>query len=307
MNKKKIIISIIAVLLLIVAAFTTGYLISKGNQKEEMKEQTKKEETKENNKTPEQNEENKETTEEGLVTEDEVTEDEKEENELLPNKIVITYTEEKHNTKNKKGIIITENIRNIPSITFSSNQKAADKIEKSLIEFSDNEWNNNILIVAKETAEEEPFAESTEPESLGASLLFSNTPSHNQRITFNLGLEGGFGGVGWVNSYGYNYDLTTGELLTLKTITDDYQTLIKDLTAEVERQLNIFKKEFEIYEVSETELIGFITKTGNWYFAEDKLIIIFQKYDIADGATGPIVIEIDKEFINPHLKDEYKF
>lgn len=299
MNKKQIIISILIGLIAIGISFTAGYLIAKEDTKQEIKESN-------TNKTKEPSKNNENKQEEPNLPEEEIKEDDPKEENKDETEISITYTEEKYNTTNKKGIEITKNTRNIPDIKYSSNQKIADKIEKSLIEFSNKEWNSNILPAAKETAEEGPFAESTEPEGLGASLKFSNLPIHNKRITFNLILEGGFGGVGWFNSYGYNYDITTGELLTLKSITNDYSKLMTDLNSEVNRQLNIIKKETEIDDISEEKLKSLITTTGNWYFTEDGLLIIFQKYEIADGATGPITIEINKDFINKHLKDEYK-
>ena len=292
MNKKKIIISILIGLIVAGISFTTGYLIGKEEPKQEIKGSSTKEEKEQgkNNETEKENNKKEPTNEDNILDEDEIT---------------ITYTEESSTTTNKKNVIIAENNRNIPEIIYPSNQNVADKIEKSLIQLSDKEW-DDIISTSKEIAEVGPFAESTETEGLGASLTFSNLPIYNKRITFNLILEGGFGGVGWFNCYGYNYDITTGELLTFESITNDYTKLMTDLMPEVNRKLDIIKKETEIYETSEERLKTLITTNGNWYFTATGLLIVFQKYEIADGATGPVAIEISKDFINPYLKDEYK-
>lgn len=126
-------------------------------------------------------------------------------------------------------------------------------------------------------------------------------------MTFTLTLSGGFGGVGWYSYWGYSYDVTTGELLTLKTITDNYSKFEETLISQIKQELEKLKSEVEIYELSDQQIIDYINQTGNWILTEDGITIIFQEYEIADGATGLISIDIDKSIINKYLKKEYKY
>lgn len=290
--KNKIIIGIIATAL-IGASFTAGYFISKPEQtNNSLKEETKKEE---DNKPIEKEEQ------------PDSSENEPEEEKLIPDSVSIVFEEEKYVTKNKKGIKLSENTRTIPKITFSSNQKAADKIAKSLKEISDKEWTNNIKVAADDLKEDEIYENAEEYEGLGATLYFNNEPNISRIMTFTLTLSGGFGGVGWYNYWGYSYDVTTGELLTLKTLTDNYSKFEETLLSQVKQELEKLKSEVEIYDLSDQQIIDYINQTGNWILTEDGITIIFQKYEIADGATGLISIDIDKSIINKHLKKEYKY
>lgn len=296
--KKKIIIAII-VIALIVSSFTTGYFIAKSKYKENTPN-VKEELENSNQEQDNEEQENEETTEDEIQTEDE-------EEKLIPDIISISYKKETYTTKDKKGVKITENTRNIPEIKFSSNQKAADKIEQSLIEISDNEWNSNIKFTANELTDAEHL-ESLEPyEGLGATLYFTNHQISKQIITFELLLEGGFGGVGWYGFWGYSYDITTGELLTLKSLSDNYNELEKILLTEIKNELEKLKTEFEIYEMSDQQIIEYINKTGNWILTEKGISVIFQEYEISDGATGAIKVDIAKNKINNCLKEEYKY
>ena len=300
--KKKIIIAII-VIALIVSSFTTGYFIAKSKYKDNtpnVKEELE-------NSNQEQDNEEQETEE---PTEDEPKDEmptEDEEEKLIPDIISIKYEKETYTTRNKKGVKITESTRNIPEIKFSSNQKAADKIEQSLIEISDNEWNSNIKFTANELKDAEHLESLKDYEGLGATLNFTNHQISKQIITFELLLEGGFGGVGWYGFWGYSYDITTGELLTLKSLTNNYNKLEKILLTEIKKELEKLKREFEIYEMSDQQIIEYINKTGNWVLTEQGISVIFQEYEISDGATGAIKIDIAKSKINNCLKEEYKY
>lgn len=304
--KNKIIIGIIIAIALISASFTAGYFISKTEQTNtSLKEETKDEKNKEYKKeeeTKEEQENNKEKEEQP-----DSSENEPEEEKLIPDSVSIVFEEEKYVTKNKKGTKLSENIRTIPKITFSSNQKAADKIAKSLKEISDEEWTNNIKVAADDLKENEIYENVEEYEGLGATLYFNNDPNITRIMTFTLTLSGGFGGVGWYSYWGYSYDVTTGELLTLKTLTDNYSKFEETLISQVKQELEKLKSEVEIYELSDQQIIDYINQTGNWIFTEDGITIIFQEYEIADGATGAISIDIDKSIINKHLKKEYKY
>lgn len=278
MKKIKIIIKIGIATLVIITSFSLGFLTAKNPQ--------------EIVKPKDQNIEEKEPATENVI---------------IPENITITYTEENYETKNKNNVVITKNTRNIPDIKYSSNQQSADKIKKSLIDFSDSEWNNNIKYAADELVEDGIYDDLTEYDGLGASLILENSKITNHRITFYLSLSGCFGGVGWNGYYGYNYDITTGELLTLESISDNNSKLMDTIKTEINKKLNELKAEIEIYDKSEEEINILINKEGNWYFTDSGIEIIFQEYEISNGASGTIIVTIDKNLINDYLKDEYKF
>ena len=79
-------------------------------------------------------------------------------------------------------------------------------------------------------------------------------------MTFTLTLSGGFGGVGWYSYWGYSYDVTTGELLTLKTLTDNYSKFEETLISQVKQELEKLKSQFKIVLIT-TSLASSITSS----------------------------------------------
>ena len=49
-----------------------------------------------------------------------------------------------------------------------------------------------------------------------------------------------------------------------------------------------------------------LNKEGNWYFTDNGIRIIFQKYSISDGSFGIKTIDIKKDEINKYLLNKYK-
>ncbi|HOV13945.1 MAG TPA: DUF3298 domain-containing protein [Spirochaetota bacterium] len=101
----------------------------------------------------------------------------------------------------------------------------------------------------------------------------------------------------------YNYNIVTGNILTLKdiVINDKMDSLLKI----AESKFRIIK---EIPDGEEYETIGFTFPDGvfylsnNFYFTEDKIVFYYNTYEIAPYVLGPTEIEIDlkdlKEIIN---------
>lgn len=229
-------------------------------------------------------------------------------------KYIISYEEETYITKNNNGIITTRNKKSNPKITNEKYAEAAKQIEKSINTKINDEWKNNIISSADELNKEINNGELTIDDEnyfdgLGAQISVSDAEPAKNILTFYTEVSGGFGGVGWFEYKGYNYDKTTGELLTLKTITNDYNELYKLIKHEIDKKLKELKKENDTEFTYENEktLEELANKPGNWMFTEKGLDVIYQKYDIADGATGAITISIDKNLINEKLKENYQF
>ena len=121
--------------------------------------------------------------------------------------------------------------------------KKAKQIEKSINTKINDEWKNNIISSADELNKEINNGELTIDDEnyfdgLGAQISVSDAEPAKNILTFYTEVSGGFGGVGWFEYKGYNYDKTTGELLTLKTITNDYNELYKLIKHEIDKKLN---------------------------------------------------------------------
>jgi hypothetical protein len=214
----------------------------------------------------------------------------------------ITYKEESYSTKNSSGTVISTSTRNIPVIVNESNQQAADKIVSTLTEISDKEWNNNIKKTADEVAANDvPYT------NLGVTYLFSNGTTRQNSITFMLELNGDFGGTGWLEKSGYNFNTETGDLLTLESISNDYTSLKNKLFEESKNYITNDKYLSCLVEDWTDTLPSLFNVSGNWFFNETGITISLPKYSVACGADGIIQIDISSEKINDYLLEDYKF
>ncbi|MFR1597758.1 MAG: RsiV family protein [Coprobacillus cateniformis] len=90
----------------------------------------------------------------------------------------------------------------------------------------------------------------------------------------------------------YNINLNTGKILTLKDLLgDNYQDVI---TQEIRKQISAYPEEERSLFFEEVNIKDFINQDRIFYINQDKRIVIkFQKYEIAAGAAGPV------EFVIP--------
>lgn len=236
------------------------------------------------------------------------------ENTAINNKndFVITYKDEENIAKTKKGYIAITNKRNVPTIESKNNPEAAKKIEKELIKISDKMWNE-----VNENADEyavgmDEYLDSNS--EIGVSYIISTGFKNDKIITFNFETIGSMGGVPWDGYSGYNFDIKTGERLTLKSISNNYSKFTKYIADEMEESiekqglLEDVKEYISLEEGTtlEDKLLEY-EESGNWYFKDDKLMIDMPKYSIGYGAMGTISTDISVKDINEYLKDEYKF
>ena len=228
------------------------------------------------------------------------------------NDFIITYEDEINIAKTPKGFIAITNKRNIPKIENKNNPEIAKKIENELLKISDTMWNS-----VNENAEEyaldmDEYLDSNS--EIGVSYIISTGNQNDKIITFNIETGGSMGGVSWDNYEGYNFDIDTGDRLTLKSISNDYSKFTKFITGEMEKSikeqgiLDDVKEYISMEEGTtiEDKLIEY-EDSGNWYFEDDKLVIAMPKYSIGYGAMGTIITNIKIEDINKYLKDNYKF
>lgn len=219
--------------------------------------------------------------------------------------MTISYSTEKYTSVNKNGLTITENSCTYPKIIYKRDQNIADKIENSINEIIDNEWQ-----LVKESAEEIALASedlsADDVLGLGADIYLTEYID-NKILTFYISIEGEFGARSYIKYQGFNYDRQTGELLTLNSITNNYQELYNIILEKYNEEKN--KLELEevevIYEPTFDELEKMINETGNWFFTEDGLEIILD--GITAGYMPWIEILIDKDTVNDLLTNEFKY
>lgn len=227
------------------------------------------------------------------------------------NDFIITFKEEENVVKTPKGFIAITNKRNVPKIENKNNPEAAKKIENELLKISDAMWNSVNKNADEYALGMDEYLDSNS--EIGVSYIISTGNQNDKIITFNIETSGSMGGVSWDNYEGYNFDIDTGDRLTLKSISNDYSKFTKFITGEMEKSikeqgiLDDVKEYISMEEGAtlENKLIEY-EKSGNWYFEDDKLVIAMPKYSIGYGAMGTIITNIKIEDINEHLKDKYK-
>ena len=227
------------------------------------------------------------------------------------NGFIITYEDEEYIAKTKKGYIAVSNKRNLPNIKNKNNQEVADNIKNELVKISDKYWDS-----VKEQSDEYVLDHEdyiNDDTDLGVSYIYNSGFKNDKIISFTLTTEGSMGGVGWSGYEIYNFDITTGELLSLKDIVEDYDKTIDFITFEMEKHV----KAEGLYD-GVKEYVGVMEKTtlrkrieeyidsGIWQFEDDSFIVTMPKYSIGNGAMGLITCSIDIKDMNEYLKTDYQ-
>lgn len=204
----------------------------------------------------------------------------------------ISYKDEEYVTKNSQNNDSTINKRNIISIKNNNNEKSALAIESKLNDISNKEW-EEIKTMADDNKE-------NTYDGIGVNYIFKNGVINSSRLTFLANVSGSFGGVSWLSDEGYNFDAETGELLKLEDIgTGVYDYVYNTCISNLEGETSLFDN----WKDSVKEELN---KEGNWYFTDNGIRIVFQKYSISDGSFGIKTIDIKKDEINKSLLNKYK-
>lgn len=222
-------------------------------------------------------------------------------------KIDVIYVSDQCSVTNNNGEVIFKNQRNIPYIIFD-NKNVQDKINKELTDSSANEWYGDIISASFFYLDNTVFSD-----DLGATLLFGNDNIVKNVFTIDRELLGNFGGVSWIDTYMYNFNLENGELLSFEDVfvsddnTMDYlmNAIIKyykdEYQVDPESEYGVFFDDWR--ETFPKEVI----LDGNWKLTDDGVEFVLTKYSIAPGATGTPSFKLNKDEANKILKDEYKF
>ena len=92
----------------------------------------------------------------------------------------------------------------------------------------------------------------------------------------------------------YNFDVTTGQALTLKDILgEDWQ---EKAAEQIQKQLEAFPGEKKELLDQSVDIKALLTEERDFYLnASGKPVVVFAKYELGAGALGPVEIPLEKE------------
>jgi hypothetical protein len=136
-------------------------------------------------------------------------------------------------------------------------------------------------------------------------ITFGICRADEEIFSFTRGVSSYLGGAhGSYYISGYTYDSRTGEALTLKDITTDYDGLY----AETVKQLETYEDGALYDDYEETVHSLFYDQEGpQWYLTVDGLEIVFNPYEIAPYAAGLITVKFDFEDYPALLESSYSY
>ena len=222
-------------------------------------------------------------------------------------KIDVIYVSDQCSFTNNDGEVVFKNERNIPHIIYD-NKDVQDKINNELLVDSANEWYGDII-----SASFYYLNNTNSNENLGATLFFGNDHIVKNVFTIDRNLNGNFGGVNWIDTYMYNFNLENGELLSFEDVfVSDDNTMDYLMNAIIK----YYKDEYQIDPESEYGVFfddwretfpKEVVLNGNWKLLDNGVEFALTKYSIAPGATGIPSFKLNKDEANCILREEYKF
>lgn len=140
------------------------------------------------------------------------------------------------------------------------------------------------------------FSEYTAETSMQISYFSENLVSIALAYYLYTGGAHGYGGTNYLN-----FDVKTGERLTEKT-------LIKNLGGFLKYSDNKFREVYKIPKDSSINSTGFWFENDTFYlpenigFTDKEVVLIYNQYEIASYAEGPIQLNFPKEEVLPYLE-----
>ena len=236
--------------------------------------------------------------------------------------IKVTVEDQKEEKKNDAGeVLVTISVQKatIEDSGYDALQKVLDQQSADTYELAQEAWGDM-----------QTFLEDSDWETTGSLYAIEDTISMKRgddRIFSYVTTDYSYLGGAHPNFVynGYNYDTKTGKRLTLRDVTEDYDSLY----AQVLDTLRAFQEEqedfmfFEDYEdtvkgmfygfsaeedledsgmtdadreeISDTAGTASDIDNIQWYLTDNELVVIFNRYDIAGYAFGPTAVKIPFE------------
>lgn len=220
------------------------------------------------------------------------------------------------------AIFVMAEIQNLPvvnDITFNL-QKDGLKLEMHIPQFSylsDDQFQNQLNHTLLKQAKARKKAIIHEEKSLNKEVIQNQlTPIPFEYIeTFKVvpseypyyALENAYykysGGAHGITNLNYlNINLKTNQIVALSDLFKDQKDYISIINEHVQEEIN---RRSALGEFFFTGTDGFQTIRKNqpfWVNEKGNLVIVFNVYEIAPYASGPIYIELSKEDLRPYLK-----
>lgn len=234
--------------------------------------------------------------------------------------IKVTVEDQKEEKKNDAGeVLVTISVQKatIEDSGYDALQKVLDQQSADTYELAQEAWGDM-----------QAFLEDSDWETTGSLYAIEDTISMKRGddrifsyVTTDYSYLGGAHPNVVYNSY--NYDTKTGKRLTLRDVTEDYDSLY----AQVLDTLRAFQEEHDMFfedyedtvkgmfygfsaeedledssmtdadreEISDTAGTASDIDNIQWYLTDNELVVIFNRYDIAGYAFGPTAVKIPFE------------
>lgn len=234
--------------------------------------------------------------------------------------IKVTVEDQKEEKKNDAGeVLVTISVQKatIEDSGYDALQKVLDQQSSDTYELAQEAWGDM-----------QAFLEDSDWETTGSLYAIEDTISMKRGddrifsyVTTDYSYLGGAHPNVVYNSY--NYDTKTGKRLTLRDVTEDYDSLY----AQVLDTLRAFQEEHDMFfedyedtvkgmfygfsaeedledssmtdadreEISDTAGTASDIDNIQWYLTDNELVVIFNRYDIAGYAFGPTAVKIPFE------------
>lgn len=195
------------------------------------------------------------------------------------------------------------------SVAIEGNEEAANLITEW---FTKNEkaFQENVAETLEWAKENQDMIEHTA--SYYQTHGFAVTRNDGRVLSFSSNTGGYDGGAhGYYMEYGANFDVATGQFLSIADVAADEDAFQEICVQEMLRQCEDLKAEGilfdeEIIVPSLKEVLEGKMEGEEWYFMEEGIRFISNIYEIAPYAAGEITFDIPYEMVNETLKAEYK-
>lgn len=248
-----------------------------------------------------------EETEPPQKAEEEAESEEEEISEKLPAVVNIETVEQEY-TEGELLLMTTDYDK--VSVVIEGNEEAANLIMEW---FTKNEgaFQESVAETLEWAKENQDMIESTA--SYYQTYGFAVTRNDGRVLSFSSNTGGYDGGAhGYYMEYGANFDVMTGQFLSIADVVTDEAAFQEICVQEMLRQCEDLKAEGILFdeEMIFPSLKGVLEgkmESEEWYFMEEGIRFISNIYEIAPYAAGEITFDIPYEMVNETLKEEYKW
>lgn len=212
----------------------------------------------------------------------------------------ITYNQESYTIKDSDNKIIMDNVRLQPIITSDKYSSSAKKIQDVLENLSTKRW-ESALYYSIEYSKSENISDIVSTE-----YVFNlKDYKEDEYITFEFNINESFGTS---EMYGYTFDVKSGDLLTLDSITSDYETLYQLILNELINIISTddYVDQFDSNWKEELKKL-LVGEQLNIYFSDDKINVVVPANSIGNGKYLFVEVKTkDNDQINKLILENYK-